>query len=76
MFFAKIPRHIRQNAITEGDLECILTRNCEGTEQLHGILFYIEERSCLEAAMSPVRIFFGYDLKREDHDRTDSCHAF
>ena len=34
MFFAKIPRHTRQNAITEGDLECILTRNCEGTEQL------------------------------------------
>ena len=32
MFFAKIPRHTRQNAITEGDLECILTRNCEGTE--------------------------------------------
>ena len=30
MFFAKIPRHTRQNAITEGDLECILTRNCEG----------------------------------------------
>ena len=35
MFSAKIPRHTRQNAITEGDLECILTRNCEGTEQLH-----------------------------------------
>ena len=34
MFFAKIPRPIRQNAITEGDLECILTCNCEGTEQL------------------------------------------
>ena len=34
MFFAKIPRDTRQNAITEGDLECILTRNCEGTEQL------------------------------------------
>ena len=34
MFFAKIPRHTRQNAITEGDLECILARNCEGTEQL------------------------------------------
>ena len=34
MFFAKIPRHTRQNAITEGDLECILTRSCEGTEQL------------------------------------------
>ena len=32
--FAKIPRHTRKNAITEGDLECILTRNCEGTEQL------------------------------------------
>ena len=38
MFFAKIPRHTRQNAITEGDLECILTRNCEGTEQLRYIL--------------------------------------
>ena len=37
MFFAKIPRHTRQNAITEGDLECILTRNCEGTEQLRKI---------------------------------------
>ena len=35
--FAKIPRHARQNAITEGDLECILTRNCEGTEQLQFI---------------------------------------
>ena len=34
MFFAKIPSHTRQNAITEGDLECILTRNWEGTEQL------------------------------------------
>ena len=39
MFFAKIPRHIRQNAITEGDLECILTRNCEGTEQLRKIKY-------------------------------------
>ena len=37
MFFAKIPSHTRQNAITEGDLECILTRNCEGTEQLRMI---------------------------------------
>ena len=34
MFSGKIPRHTRQNAITEGDLECILTRNCEDTEQL------------------------------------------
>ena len=32
MVFAKIPRHTSQNAITEGD--GILTRNCEGTEQL------------------------------------------
>lgn len=32
--YDKIPRHTGQNAITEGDLECILTRNCEGTEQL------------------------------------------
>ena len=35
MFFAKIPRHTRQNVITEGDFKCILARNCEGTEQLH-----------------------------------------
>ena len=34
MFIAKIPRHTSQNAITEGDQKCILTRNCEGTEQL------------------------------------------
>ena len=54
MFFAKIPRHIRQNAITEGDLECILTRNCEGTEQLQAenkvctrvcTLFTLQERA-------------------------------
>ena len=42
MFFAKIPRHTRQNAITEGDLECILTRNCEGTEQLYKIPEYTD----------------------------------
>ena len=42
MFFAKIPRHTRQNAITEGDLECILTRNCEGTEQLYKIQEYTD----------------------------------
>ena len=41
MFFAKIPRHTRQNAITEGDLECILTHNCEGTEQLSYLVRYI-----------------------------------
>ena len=43
MFFAKLPRHTRQNAITEGDLECILTRNCEGTEQLR--IFQIKEQN-------------------------------
>ena len=44
MFFAKIPRHTRQNAITEGDVECILTRNCEGTEQLRkGIIILLQE---------------------------------
>jgi len=47
MFFAKIPRHIRQNAITEGDLECILTRNCEGTEQLLLIFIYVQTVSLL-----------------------------
>ena len=40
MFFAKIPRHTRQNVITKGDLECILTRNCEGTEQLQNRIIY------------------------------------
>ena len=35
--YGKIPRHTGQNAITEGDLECILTRNCEATEQLHDL---------------------------------------
>ena len=29
MFFAKIPRHASQNAITKGDFKCILARNCE-----------------------------------------------
>ena len=33
----------RQNAITEGELECILTRNCEGTEQLRKIEFFNRE---------------------------------
>ena len=31
---AKIPRHASQNPIAEGDFRWILTRNCEGTEQL------------------------------------------
>ena len=49
MFSAKIPRHTRQNAITEGDLECILTRNCEGTEQLRNI-YIIDEKPITEQA--------------------------
>ena len=64
MFFAKIPRHTRQNAITEGDLECILTRNCEGTEQLqnrinitvrvlnsYGIHLIMEDKLMLETGI-------------------------
>ena len=47
MFFAKIPRHTRQNAITEGDLECILTRNCESTEQLRFIYVILYEISVM-----------------------------
>ena len=31
---AKIPRHTSQNPIAAGDFQWILTRNCEGTEQL------------------------------------------
>ena len=46
MFFAKIPSHTRQNAITEGDLECILTRNCEGTEQLQCMIKNETGRRC------------------------------
>ena len=38
--YAKIPRHTSQNAITEGDFKCILTRNCEGTEQLQNNKIY------------------------------------
>ena len=41
--YDKIPRHTGQNAITEGDLECILTRNCEGTEQLRLIFSFVIE---------------------------------
>ena len=35
--YAKIPRHTSQNPIAEGDFQWILTRNCEGTEQLRNI---------------------------------------
>ena len=35
---AKIPRHASQNPIAEGDFRWILTRNCEGTEQLRKMI--------------------------------------
>ena len=57
MFFAKIPRHTRQNAITEGDLECILARNCEGTEQLQNEKINALQRRKLQS------IYFTYILK-------------
>ncbi len=53
MFFAKIPRHTSQNAITEGDLECILTRNCEGTEQLRIIILFRAQTVCAAYTSSP-----------------------
>ena len=67
MFFDKLPRHTRQNAITEGDLECILTRNCEGTEQLH---LYKERIFCanIQKCVSEYfrqRILSFYFLRRE-----------
>ena len=47
MFFAKIPRHASQNAITEGDFKCILARNCEGTEQLRTkLIFWKVNKGC------------------------------
>ena len=58
MFFAKIPRHTSQNAITEGDLECILTRNCEGTEQLQNYQDVVEEKIFLEIIRN-ILIFFS-----------------
>ncbi len=43
MFFVEIPRHTRQNAISTGDLECILTRNCEDTEQLRNSFLFVKD---------------------------------
>ena len=39
--YAKIPRHASQNPIAEGDFSWILTRNCEGTEQLRFLIISI-----------------------------------
>ena len=43
MFFVEIPRHTRQNTISAGDLECILTRNCEDTEQLRNSFLFVKD---------------------------------
>ena len=45
MFFAKIPRHTRQNANVR--FARILTRNCEGTEQLRFIYVILYEISVM-----------------------------
>ena len=42
--YAKIPRPVSQNAITEGDFKWILARNCEGTEQLRLSFFRREKQ--------------------------------
>ncbi len=64
MFFAKIPRHTSQNAITEGDVECILTRNCEGTEQLQK--FYTQHHIIF------VGIFIG---KEDNYGKNKICNS-
>ena len=64
MFFAKIPRHTSQNAITEGDLECILTRNWEGTEQLQK--FYTQYHIIF------VGIFTG---KEDNYGKNKICNS-
>ena len=66
MFFAKIPRHTRQNAITEGDLECILTRNCEGTEQLR-----INRKNKVKKALSDRKQEINECSLNKDFDTND-----
>ena len=36
--YAKIPRVACKNPIAEGDFHWIFARNCEGTEQLRGLM--------------------------------------
>ena len=75
MFFAKIPRHIRQNAITEGDLECILTRNCEGTEQLRFILYMVYIvicKICLQGE-APSNQYHGIIIEKQCQARKTEC---
>ncbi len=46
MYMSKhLAGYTSQNAITKGDLECILARNCESTEQLHRIKKIIRKRT-------------------------------
>ena len=66
MFFAKIPRHARQNAITEGDLECILTRNCEGTEQLR---IYDKKKHGAVDKRQPLGFANCYEIITEDQQQ-------
>ena len=66
MFWAKIPRHTRQNAITEGDLECILTRNCEGTEQLR-----INRKNKVKKALSDRKQEINECSLNKDFDTND-----
>ena len=66
--FAKIPRHTRKNAITEGDLECILTSNCEGTEQLQ-IKSYFKEETIMTGTVknyATASIFGAYILRMRE----------
>ena len=64
--FAKIPRHTRQNAITEGDLECILTRNCEGTEQLR---IYDKKKHGAVDKRQPLGFANCYEIITEDQQQ-------
>ena len=88
MFFAKILRHTRQNAITEGDLECILTRNCEGTEQLQIKIFGMEVFMKTKANPQAVILFLtgllfaagifyiGFRTNRQIHSATSELNSF
>ncbi len=88
MFFAKIPRHTRQNAITEGDLECILTRNCEGTEQLQIKIFGMEVFMKTKANPQAVILFLtgllfaagifyiGFRTNRQIRSATSELNSF
>ena len=62
--YAKIPRHTSQNAITEGDFKCILTRNCEGTEQLR---CFMVSAKLLSPHIAISQVFFFSRFLRFSH---------